>query len=241
MSNFQKIVVLCVVGGVVLVGGFFVLNSYIYNEKQADKPATETSEVEESQSEPAPESSPTHTPAPTPEPISELSPTPLPEPELSPSGTVYTNSKYGYSLQIPAKAILEDGADLDELEWLLFAEDDDIEKSADFSVIVTASDQVPGEEKVAYTQFENLQIGEIGDSPLDQAVRRASITVDGCLAPSFVMVLGPLDFYGTFCIGDTYWLFFTFVMRSDDAKKEDLLKIYDTILSSFRFNEFSLD
>jgi len=47
MSNLQKIVVLCVVGCIILVGGFFLLNNSIYNEKQADEPVIGTSEVEQ--------------------------------------------------------------------------------------------------------------------------------------------------------------------------------------------------
>jgi len=46
MSNLQKIVVLCIVGCIILVGGFFVLNSYIYEEKQTDD-AEEISAVEQ--------------------------------------------------------------------------------------------------------------------------------------------------------------------------------------------------
>ena len=40
MSSLQKIVVLCIVGGVILIGGFFVLNSY--NEKQVDEERLQT-------------------------------------------------------------------------------------------------------------------------------------------------------------------------------------------------------
>ena len=46
MSNLQKIVVLCVVGGIVLVGGFLLFNDFT----QKDNPPFEvkdTSEVEE--------------------------------------------------------------------------------------------------------------------------------------------------------------------------------------------------
>lgn len=37
MSNLQKIVILCVVGGVIVVGSFFLLNTYTYEEKQTDE------------------------------------------------------------------------------------------------------------------------------------------------------------------------------------------------------------
>ncbi|MEK6809511.1 MAG: hypothetical protein AABY40_02470 [Nanoarchaeota archaeon] len=41
MSNLQKIVVLCIVGGIIFIGGFFLFNSYIYQEKQVDEERTE--------------------------------------------------------------------------------------------------------------------------------------------------------------------------------------------------------
>ena len=54
MSNLQKIVILCVVAGIVVFGGFFLLNNYIYQEKQAEdaEEVVEQAEVmEEAQDE----------------------------------------------------------------------------------------------------------------------------------------------------------------------------------------------
>jgi len=153
----------------------------------------------------------------------------------------YINSEHGYSLKIPLTTIeKEDSSGLDKAWWLVAADSQGLPFTGELVIGVVSQVDLRYENKDIYQRVQNGETIRDGDI-LIRRIR--DLSLDGCTATQIVTLSSGTELYETFCSGSNKMLLIDLGLEPEweERVKNSLKAKYDLILSTFQFNEFSLD
>lgn len=160
------------------------------------------------------------------------------------SWRVYTNPMFGYSIKIhPDWKEIESGQDTQKRFRVYTSEegtgsyDDFGNIEAELQILILSSTQ----QAVDFLEsLRNTASGQEIELQGNSVLKIQNIDLDGCEAPQFFSVEGGYEFkYATVCAGSNQSI--TLLLEGDREQNVEKHKaIYDTMLSTFRFNQFQL-